>query len=222
MQPVAPGVILLDTYPRHLVNVYLMEDVLVDAATRWHRPWLLPQLDRRRPRLVALTHVHPDHQGIARDACRRYRVPLACHELDVPAMEGRSALVPGHRIVCALGKLVQGLPHRVGRALRAGEEVAGFRVIHAPGHTAGHILFFRDADRVALAGDLLANINFRTGREQLREPPWFFSTDPRQNRHSVELLWSLRPSLVCFGHGPPLREPERLGQFVDRMKARME
>lgn len=222
MQPVAPGIVLLNTFPRYLLNVYLMEDVLVDAATRWHRPWLLPQLDRRRPRLVALTHVHPDHQGIARDVCRRYRIPLACHEADVSAMEGRAALVPGHRFVCALGKLVQGLPHRVGRVLHAEDEVAGFRVIHAPGHTAGHVIFFRESDRVALAGDLLANINFRTGREQLREPPWFFSTDPLQNRRAVQLLLSLQPSLVCFGHGPPLRDPGRLERFVAAMKARSE
>jgi glyoxylase-like metal-dependent hydrolase (beta-lactamase superfamily II) len=106
----------------------------------------------------------------------------------------------------------------VGRVLREGDDVAGFRVIHAPGHTAGHVIYFRESDRVALAGDLLANINFLTGREELHEPPRIFSTDHLQNRQSIRLLWSLRPSLVCFGHGRPLRDMTRLEKFVQAMK----
>jgi glyoxylase-like metal-dependent hydrolase (beta-lactamase superfamily II) len=220
MQWVAPGIGLLHTFPRFVLNVYLIEDVLVDAATRWHCRQLLPQLAQRPPRLVVLTHAHPDHQGIARVVCRRFRVPLACHRADAAAMEGRSALVPGHRVVNVLGKLIAGLPHPVSRVLADGDDLAGFRVIHAPGHTPGHVIFFREADRVALAGDLLANLNFRTGREGLVEPPWFFSLDPEQNRQSIRLLWSLQPKLVCFGHGPPLRDMGRLERFVHAMNNR--
>jgi hydroxyacylglutathione hydrolase len=109
-----------------------------------------------------------------------------------------------------------GPPHRVGRVLHEGDEIAGFRVVHAPGHTPGHILFFREADRVVLAGDVLANIHFVTRKPGLREPPPFFSADQAQNRHSIRKLVELKPSLVCFGHGPPLREVEQLERFAAR------
>jgi glyoxylase-like metal-dependent hydrolase (beta-lactamase superfamily II) len=100
--------------------------------------------------------------------------------------------------------------------LREGDDVAGFRVVHAPGHTPGHVLYFREADRVCLAGDLLANINFLTGQPGLREPPAFFSEDAAENRRSIQILIGLKPSLVCFGHGPPLRNPELLDRFILR------
>jgi glyoxylase-like metal-dependent hydrolase (beta-lactamase superfamily II) len=114
-------------------------------------------------------------------------------------------------------RVFAGPPHPVGRVLHEGEEVAGFRVIHAPGHTPGHLLFFRDADRVALAGDVLANLHFLTLRPGLREPPGFFSADPARNRGSIRLLAGLKPSVVGFGHGPPLRDPAALAAFADRL-----
>jgi glyoxylase-like metal-dependent hydrolase (beta-lactamase superfamily II) len=110
------------------------------------------------------------------------------------------------------GPLLAGPPWPVGRPLRDGDEVAGFQVVHAPGHTPGHILFYRPSDRLVVAGDLLANINWLTRREGLHEPPPVFSVDARQNRQSLRLLLSLKPSLVCFGHGPPLRDLSRLEQ----------
>jgi hydroxyacylglutathione hydrolase len=130
MREVARGVNLLRGFPRDMFNVYLMEDVLVDAATRWARGRILSQLRRRRPRLVALTHCHPDHQGIARIASRQFKAPLACHELDVPAMEGRVPMVPDNWIMRLGMQFWAGPPAPVSRVLRDGDEVAGFRVIH--------------------------------------------------------------------------------------------
>src|SRR5205823_10531285 len=94
------------------------------------------------------------------------------------------------------------------------------RVVHTPGHTPGHVLFFREADRVAIAGDVLANMNFLTCKPGLREPPPFFSEDTRQNRASIRKLAALAPSLVCFGHGPPLVRTELLQQMVERIDRR--
>jgi hydroxyacylglutathione hydrolase len=222
MRQVAPGVWLLRGFPPNLFNVYLMEDVLVDAATRWARGRILSQLRRRRPRLVALTHCHPDHQGVARLASRQFKVPLACHEHDVPAMEGRVPMVPGNWIM-RLGKRVwAGPPAPVTRVLRDGDDVAGFRVVHTPGHTPGHVVFFRESDRVAVAGDVLANISFLSLQPGLRTPPSFFSDNAAQNCESVRKLVALRPSVVCFGHGPPLYRTELLEKLVERIDARMQ
>jgi glyoxylase-like metal-dependent hydrolase (beta-lactamase superfamily II) len=216
MREIAPGLWQLAGLPPHLINVYLAGDVLIDAATRWARYRVLRQLRGRNLSLVALTHCHPDHQGVAALVCRRFGVPLACHEADAPAMEGREPMLPRTPLVRLVGRLWSGPPHPVARRLRGGETVAGFRVIHTPGHTPGHVIYFRERDRVAIAGDLLNNLGLVAGRVRLQEPPHAFSADPLQNRRSIQTLLELGPSLVCFGHGPPLGDVAVLERLVER------
>jgi glyoxylase-like metal-dependent hydrolase (beta-lactamase superfamily II) len=101
--------------------------------------------------------------------------------------------------------------------LSAGDEVAGFEVLATPGHTAGHVSFWREADRVLIAGDVVWNFHFVAGRPGLTEPVSAANLDSAQNRESARRLAALRPELVCFGHGPPLRDPDRLSEFTDRL-----
>jgi len=131
-------------------------------------------------------------------------------------MEGRNPMLT-NKLINRLGNWFWAGPaHPVERVLRDGDEVAGFRVVHAPGHTPGHVMFFRESDRLVIAGDVLANLNFLTGKPGLREPPPFFSADVALNRRSIQKLIELKPSIVCFGHGYPLRESSALEQFVAR------
>jgi glyoxylase-like metal-dependent hydrolase (beta-lactamase superfamily II) len=125
-------------------------------------------------------------------------------------------MVPRNRIVRFGERIWSGPAYPVGRVLEDGDEVAGFRVVHTPGHTPGHVMFFRAADRLCIAGDVLANINFVTRKPGLREPPLCFSVDAGQNRRSIQTLLDLKPSVVCFGHGPPLRNPQLLEDYVAR------
>ena len=89
MKYLAPGVWRLKEFPRPLINVYLAEDVLIDAGRRWDKRRIFAELEGREISMLALTHVHPDHQGCAKAICEARGVPLACHEGDVDAMEGR-------------------------------------------------------------------------------------------------------------------------------------
>jgi glyoxylase-like metal-dependent hydrolase (beta-lactamase superfamily II) len=219
MEPVAPGVWLLTGWPPYAINQYLVEDVLIDTGTRWAARRLLRTLRRRSLSQIALTHCHPDHRGSAAPICRTLGVPLACHEADSPVMEGREPMHPRLPFPHVFGPLTDAGPHPVARVLREGDEVAGFRVVHLPGHTMGHVAFFRESDRVAIAGDVLANFHFLTRRPGLREPPRGFSIDPALNRESAHKLLSLRPSVVCFGHGPPLRHLPALERFVARLRS---
>ena len=43
------------------------------------------------------------------------------------------------------------------------------------------------------------------------------NNDPARNRACVRRLAELRPALACFGHGPPLRDPDKLADFVARL-----
>ena len=92
MKRLADDLYQLRGFPPDGFNVYLAGDVLIDSGTRWDRPRVLRQLRGRPPRLVALTHCHPDHQGAARAVCERFGVPLACHEADAGSAEGRHAM----------------------------------------------------------------------------------------------------------------------------------
>jgi glyoxylase-like metal-dependent hydrolase (beta-lactamase superfamily II) len=230
MRELAPGLWQLTGLLPYLSNVYLIEGpsgraadatecMLVDAGTRWRAGPLLRQLRGRALSLVALTHCHPDHQGSAAAVCRRFGVPLACHELDAPVMEGREPMRPRKAAVRLADRLWSGPAHPVAVRWRGGENVGGFRVVHTPGHTPGHVLLFRQRDGVALVGDLLCNVRFWRGPGRLVEPPRVFSVDPEQNRRSVRLLLELGPTLLCFGHGPPLRCRVTLERYLARLDA---
>jgi glyoxylase-like metal-dependent hydrolase (beta-lactamase superfamily II) len=201
------GVWQLPALVPNLINCYLVRttegDVLIDAGTRWGASRLLRALADRPPALLALTHVHPDHQGAAAEVCRRFEVPLACHEADADAMEGRRPMQPANLVVRLGTRLWSGPPYPVARRLRDGDRIGEWRVVHAPGHTMGHVIYFRDQDRVAIAGDVVRHSFLRVGK--WIEPPRMFCADAELNRQSIRKLIELHPSLVCFGHGPPAR-----------------
>jgi len=211
----APGVWRLKELPRPLINVYLAEDVLIDAGRRWDKGRIFSEIEGREISMLALTHVHPDHQGCAKAVCEARGIPLACHADDVDAMEGRRPVAASSKPVAqAFGKMWTGPPHEVDRVLQEGDEVAGFRVVHAPGHAPGEVIFFRDSDRVAICGDVIRNISYVTLRTRLAEPPADLTPDPAENRRSIRKLAELEPSLILPGHGPALTDIAAFERFV--------
>jgi glyoxylase-like metal-dependent hydrolase (beta-lactamase superfamily II) len=217
VKQLAPGVWRLREVPRPTINVYLVGDVLIDAGRTWDRRRILGQTRDHDLSMLALTHVHPDHQGAAKAVCERRGIPLACHADDVDAMEGRRPVQeaavdnPLNRVIA---KLWQGPPHKVDRVLHEGDELAGFRVVHAPGHARGEVIFFRDSDRVAICGDVVRNMSYATTLPGLREPPRIFTYDPAENRRSIRKLAELDPSLILPGHGPEVTEIAKFERFL--------
>ncbi|HEX7278427.1 MAG TPA: MBL fold metallo-hydrolase [Solirubrobacterales bacterium] len=218
MKYLAPGIWRLKEAPRPLINVYLAENVLIDAGRRWDKRRIFSELEDREIAMVALTHVHPDHQGCAKAVCEARGVPLACHADDVDAMEGRRPVAASPKPMAqAFGKMWTGPPHEVDRVLREGDEVAGFRVVHAPGHSPGEVIFFRDSDRVAICGDVIRNISYVTLRTLLAQPPDDLTPDPAENRRSIRKLAELNPSLILPGHGPAVTDMEAFECFVSSL-----
>jgi glyoxylase-like metal-dependent hydrolase (beta-lactamase superfamily II) len=220
MKRLADGLYLLAGLPPYAVNVYLMGGVVVDAGTRHAERRLLRQLRGRSVSALALTHAHPDHQGSCHEVCAALGIPLWCGDGDADAVEDPALMLerlPRSRLTRAIGPLLAGPGHPVARRLREGDEVGGFAVVETPGHTAGHVSFWRAADRVLVLGDVLANFGPPVGLRGLREPPAIFSADPPRNRLSAHRVADLRPELVCFGHGPPLCDPPRFAGFVGRL-----
>ena len=222
MRELAEGVFQLRGFPPDAINVYLVGDVLVDAATRRAGRRILRQLSGREVRAHALTHAHPDHQGASKQVCETLGIPFWCGERDADAAEDPSLIrerQPNHPIGRLFYRTMVGPGHPVDRQLKEGDEVAGFTVLDSPGHSAGHVAFWRESDRVLILGDVLNNMDTLTGIRGLREPKAFFTPDPARNRQSARRLAALRPALACFGHGPPLRDADQLERFVAGLPA---
>jgi hydroxyacylglutathione hydrolase len=222
MQQLAEDVYQLKGWPKNAINVYVIGDVLIDAATRQAEKRIMRQISDRTISAHALTHAHPDHQGSSHAVCEQLGIPLWCGQGDVPAMETPGAIrnPKAPRLLNAVqARFWTGPPHPVTRALGEGDEVAGFTVLQTPGHAPGHVSFWRESDRVLIVGDVLGNMNFVTGIPGLNTPPDMFTPDPARNHESARRLAELRPALACFGHGAPLRDPDKLAAFVAKLPA---
>jgi len=220
MQQIANDVYLVDGFRPNMLNTYLIGDVLVDAGWRYSTKTILKQLEGHTVRAHALTHAHPDHQGASHAICTTLNVPFWVGAGDAAAAESgdlRGAMPGG--LYGPLGipaRMLAGGPgHPVARRLKAGDEVGGFTVIETPGHSPGHVSFWRERDRVLIAGDVVFNLNPFIGTVGLQLPPNVFTVNPALNRESARKLAALQPEIVCFGHGPVLTNRVRFVGFVE-------
>jgi glyoxylase-like metal-dependent hydrolase (beta-lactamase superfamily II) len=209
LEEVLPGLIRIPLNPLEMVNVYLLGDVLVDSGPPYAAKQILEVLDGRDVSAHALTHVHPDHQGSSHAVCEQLELPLWCGGDDLAAMESGdlSTLMPNPQSwIAKLSVKFSGPAHPVSRSLQEGDQVGGFTVINTPGHTPGHLSFWREADRALVLGDVLFHRNPITQRLGLQEPFKLATIDPAMNRQSARKLAKLEPAVICFGHGPPLKD----------------
>jgi glyoxylase-like metal-dependent hydrolase (beta-lactamase superfamily II) len=217
VKQLAPGLWQLSGFPPNAVNVYLMGDVVVDAGAKIDKRRILKQLRGREVTAHALTHAHPDHQGASHAICTELRIPFWAPEGDDDAAADPRLIAerqPDHFMPRLMQRLFAGPGHPVDRVIREGDEVAGFQVLHTPGHSAGHVAFWRESDRVLIVGDVLSSAHPFTLVPGIREPFDFFTPDPARNRESIKRIAALEPTLAVFGHGPPVRDPRRISEFA--------
>jgi hydroxyacylglutathione hydrolase len=217
VKQLADDVYQLKGFPPNAINVYVIGDVLVDAGTRHAGRRILGELKGWTIRAHALTHAHPDHQGASHQVCETLGIPLWCGELDAAAVESGQVMAAGGGINSIMGRLWAGPPHPVAQRLKEGDTFAGFTVLDTPGHSAGHVSYWRESDRTLLCGDVFFGLHMLTGIPGLHEPPAQFTPDVPRNRESMRRLAALEPRLACFGHGPPLRDPSKLRTFVSTL-----
>lgn len=172
---------------------------------------MLRQIEGMEINAHALTHAHFDHYGASHLVCEKRGIPLWCGAADVEAVEAGKMVGMGGRMLPAAKA------HPVARALKEGDEVAGFTVLDTPGHSPGHVSYWRESDRVLVCGDVMWGYNPFTFMGGIREPFPFVSPDARLNRESARRLAALEPALVCFGHGKPLRDPAKFAAAVAKL-----
>ena len=122
------------------------------------------------------------------------------HEAEIVSGSRRLDERP-NRIVRALDRRLQLSAAPVGKVLREGDLVSGFRVILTPGHTSGHASLLRDEDGLLFAGDAFGAVALRRIRVGVVK---IFCTDPSLAKRSAEKLLQEEFDTVVMSHGKPL------------------
>ena len=112
-------------------------------------------------------------------------------------------------------KTMNGPGHHVDRPLREGDEVASFKVIDVPGHSAGHVAFWRESDGVLVLGDVLNSADVYTAAPRPPHAQGLLHPRPRREPPLGAQARPLEPKLVLFGHGPPVRDTKKFVDFVN-------
>jgi glyoxylase-like metal-dependent hydrolase (beta-lactamase superfamily II) len=228
--PVAPDVAMLTT---GIVNLYFVGTpgtprgwTLVDAglgpcAGRLQRAAEDYFGLGARPDAIVLTHAHFDHVGALRDLAELWDVPIYAHHQEMPYLTGRAKYPPPDPSVegGAMARLSflypRGAPNVSNRVRELPSDglvptMDGWKWLHTPGHTPGHVSLWRESDGVLLAGDAFVTVKQESlvavleQKPEVRRPPAYFTINWEQARASVMKLASLRPETVATGHGKPM------------------
>lgn len=174
------------------------------------------------PLAVVLTHGHFDHVSGAADLAGHWDVPIYAHPLESPYLKGTKEYPPprvgaGGGLMSVLSPMYPRGPVDLGGRLRLFSsdselnELPNWQMIHTPGHTPGHVSFFRPADHTLIVGDAFCTTKpesfFDAALAQppeLHGPPAYFTDDPVKAALSIRALAALRPRIVAPGHGRPL------------------
>jgi hydroxyacylglutathione hydrolase len=216
---IAEGVwVLRGGFPKKMMNVYLLEDgdgvTMFDAGISAMGAGIASAAARLGGiKRIVLGHADADHRG----AAPSISAPVYCHPAEREAAESDSPLRPywDFAKLTPQGRLLYPrlLPSWDGGALtlagtvQEGDAVAGFEVIHLPGHAPGMIGLYRESDGLALVSDLIYTLDSQTSRDQLPDVPHpAFNQDTEQARASIRKLVARGPSVVWAGHGKPVTQ----------------
>lgn len=229
---VAPGVMGMEVV---FVNLFFVEApdqpwVLIDAglygsADRIRRAAEEKFGKHNPPKAILLTHGHFDHIGALQTLANFWQVPVYAHPLEIPYLTGVSSYPPPDSSVGGGGMAYMAFmyPKRPitfkGRLELLPSDgsvpfLSDWKWFETPGHSPGHVSFFRPQDQVLLVGDAFATrkpesaLAVLTQKQEVCGPPAYFTPDWNAARQSVQLLASLNPEVAASGHGLPMRGAE--------------
>jgi hydroxyacylglutathione hydrolase len=231
MERVADRVWLLRGDLRKAMNIYFLEDeggaVQFDAGSKGMRKAARREAERLGGlKRVVLGHAHADHRG----AAPYMGAPVHCHPDEVADAESDASITPYmdlsqlpvapvRWIYPFLLRRWDGGAVKIDGTVSEGDEVAGFRVVHFPGHAPGLIGLWRESDRVALVSDVVYFVDsarlkpLPEGEASVPHPAWAW--DHAKAKESVRKLAALEPRVVAAGHAEPLRG-ENLRETLER------
>ena len=222
------------------VNCYLLEDAggwtIVDAGINsaearavWHTAWAELGIEPRRIQRIVLTHMHPDHFGLAGWLQEQSGAPVLLSPREaavarVTWLEGmteeKTAVLTQYlhsagvtpevaQVIVTQQEHLRAMtfPHpRQIDTLPAGATIQmggrSFTAIHAPGHADGQLVFYCVAERLLLCGDqVMQRITPNIGIWPTTEPHPL-----ARYLRSLEELAALEVALALPGHYTPLTD----------------
>lgn len=179
------------------------------------------------PVAILLTHAHGDHYGSAAELAALWDRPVYVHPRDLPYLQGG---IPPEEVLDPIGRVFNVVQHvlprgtverltssdlkDIARALPdAGGRVPGltdWEFIHTPGHSPGHVVFYRRSDRTLLAGDVVLTApcwGVMSRLQRPARPPWIASWDWGLTKDAVAAIAGLEPLVLATGHGVPMAGP---------------
>jgi glyoxylase-like metal-dependent hydrolase (beta-lactamase superfamily II) len=220
-------------YTNQIVNLFFIGDpsktnefVIVDAGMPKSADKIKAAVVERfgensLPKAIVLTHAHFDHVGSLVSLLEDWDVPVFAHELELPYLTGDkdypqgdptvdggivselSPMFPNHGV--NISGHVQPLPND-----GSVPNMEGWKWIHTPGHTPGHISLFRKQDRTLIVGDAFVTVKqeslykVMTQQKEISGPPKYYTTDWQAAFESVKKLEALQPITAVTGHGVPM------------------
>lgn len=210
--------------------------VLVDTGLENSADYILKSVDEHigkdsRPKSIILTHGHFDHVGSVNELAEKWDVPVYAHELEIPYITGKKDYPQGDPTVDEglVAKMSPSFPHKsinLGyRAVALPPDgnipgLSGWKWIHTPGHTDGHVSFFRESDKTLIVGDAFTTTkqesftSVLTQHKQIKGPPAYLTTDWNAAKESIKRIKELKPRLAIPSHGLPM-EGEELTRHLD-------
>lgn len=227
-----------------LVNAFMVGDpaankgewVLVGAGMAHTAKDITQAAEQRfgkgtRPKAIILTHGHFDHVGAIMELTDQWAVPVYAHEAELPFLTGQQDYPPPDP-GAAEGLLARISPTFPRKGINLGQRVQalpadgsvpwmpGWRWIHTPGHTPGHVSLYRERDGVLLVGDAFTTVDQNSAEAVLAQeteihgPPAYFTPDWASAEKSVHALNDLHPKLAIPSHGQPMRGRELTEQLT--------
>lgn len=215
---VAEGVWVVQGQPGKC-NVYLIEDASVGGVTMYDAGarTMVRAVASAGAKLggikrIVLGHGHTDHRGTA----PALGVPVMCHPDEVQDAEGSGGFrywpkdlvglpTPQRQIHRAMHRFAWDAgPVKIDYTLSEGDEIAGFKVIHLPGHAPGQIGLWRESDRLALVSDCFYTLDMwgRGCPPHVPEPTYNYDTE--QAKASIGKLAEMEPAAAWPGHAKPV------------------
>ncbi|MDQ3646117.1 MAG: MBL fold metallo-hydrolase [Actinomycetota bacterium] len=220
LERVAEGVWLVRGGTPRRMNVYLIEDggrvTVFDAGIRTMAGQILSAAARLGGiERVVLGHSHVDHRG----AAPFLGAPVLCHRDERADAESDGGMhyfeiakleLPARLVYPSLLRHWDGGPVPIADTFEEGDRIAGFEVVHLPGHAPGQVALWRREDRLALTSDVFYTVDPRSGlRCSPQLPHDAFNLSRPGARRSLLKLAALEPAAAWPGHAHPLRSDVR-------------
>src|SRR3954454_24226231 len=205
---------------RGAMNLYFLEDgdgvIQFDAGTKSMRKAAKAEAAQLGGlKKIVLGHAHADHRGTA----PYLDAPVYCHPDEVADAESDASIAPYmdlselpvapvRWLYPLLLRRWDGGAVKIAGTVIEGDDVAGFEVMHFPGHAPGLIGLWRESDRVAIVSDVVYLIDsarlkpLPEGEASVPHPAWAW--DHQRAKESLRKLAALDPKVVCPGHAGPL------------------